>query len=460
MKIHEDSLTLLGSSSTDGVALSMNRVAAGLSGEHWLPQGHRYRRRRRHGRWKGGHGLLRSDLSTGNVRNDELSEYIGVSAPVHSMDGWSLLGRAIHCLLRGDPYSAVHLAYYAELRAAVAILASQGIGVFNNPHCVIDSDGCCKLVEPVDQDMKQLGNHQWTWLVFQWWSREQRAVELLRKVIRPNGESLGTWVDEMDRARFALEGIGPRWLELWGIDIGRYFADRAARNDASYWPNTINNWEPRTALENYKVVSDIWLTLEPTPEARFAQLDRHLLRIVLTDGYFGATSERRTSETGQRGFGREVESLLRSMGIPDRTRPQWRDFLTSSSTSEPAVIRMANGKARVGDSSHVVEVMSRAIMLLRLSAGASAALLSNAGIEREDLEFWIQAVGTGRGIWQSQEPPDELVDLWTDVDYELEQIDSWIDEGDSSAQEMWGYESKSLAVLGECERVALWGLGL
>ena len=103
------------------------------------PRPHPYRRRGR----RGGNNRLRDDLSNDRINSDRLSEYIGISAPVHSMDGWSFLGRSIHCLSRGDPYIAVHLAYYAELRAALAILAAQGIGVFSYPHCVIDSEGRC-----------------------------------------------------------------------------------------------------------------------------------------------------------------------------------------------------------------------------------------------------------------------------------------------------------------------------
>ena len=79
----------------------------------------------------------------------------------------------------------------------------------------------------------------------------------------------------MNKARFTLEGLGSEWLQLWGIDIHRYFGDRDARNAASYWPNTINSWKPRTTADDYQAISDIWLPLEPTSEARFAELDRH-----------------------------------------------------------------------------------------------------------------------------------------------------------------------------------------
>ena len=475
MNIHEDSLALLDSSSTEGVAMSMGRIAASLPEDHWLSAEHRYRRRRRRGRWSGGHHRLRVDLSKENVHSDALAEYIGISAPVHATDGWSLLGRAIHCLLRGDPYSAVHLAYYAELRAAIAVLASQGIGVFDNRHCVIDSAGSCKLVEPRDRKGKPMGSHQWTWQVFRWWAGQQRSADLLRDVIKPEGISLGIWVNAMSRAQPALDVIGTEWLHLWGIDIGRYFADREARNSASYWPTSIDSWNPRTPIENYQAVADMWSMLEPTSESRFTELDKHLLRAVLVDGYFGATErtiggeavgedEFQTEEeemTETDGFSGEVESLLLNMSMNDPAKSLLKDFLTDSGLEQPAVIQMASGTSKVGESNHVVEVMSRAAMLLRLATGASATLLFDAGIERGDLEFWIQAVGTERGIWPPKEPPDQLVDLWNDVDEVLDDIDSWVQEmTERSAHEMWGAESNEFSLLGECERVALWGLGL
>ena len=457
MKLDTDSLRLLHSSSTEGVSLTMQRVSTGLCGDHWLSPSQRYRDRGR----RRGSNRLRNDLSTDGGRSQEIAEYIGISAPTHSMDGWSLLGRAVHCLLRGDSYSAVHFAYYAELRAALALLASQGIGVYGYPHCIIDMDGCCRIVKPVDEEGARIGTHPWTWLAFQWWAQEPRAIDVLRKVISPNGESLGTWIEAMKSARFALEGIGARWLGLWGIDIDRYFGDRDARNIASYWPNTINAWGHRTAAQNYKAISDIWMPLEPTSEARFAHLDKHLLRIVLSQGYYGASGHMPMSQDGKIGFETEVESLLRNMGMDDSTKTLWKSFLTDfTAFEEPSVIQSANGDAKVGETSHVVEVMSRATMLLRLATGASAALLSDAGIEREDVDFWIQTIGDGRGMWRSTEPPDDLIDLWGDVEVVLDQIDDWMGGDERSMQEVWASESRGIGILGECERVALWGLGL
>ena len=85
---------------------------------------------------------IKSDASARRIRCPlHLAQYISASSLLHSSDGWSYLGKALLSILRGDPHRAVHLAYYAELRAAVSLLATEGIGIFNNRHFVIDAPG-------------------------------------------------------------------------------------------------------------------------------------------------------------------------------------------------------------------------------------------------------------------------------------------------------------------------------
>ena len=456
MEIHEDALDLLGKSSPNGVALAMNRVASNLNGGDWLSRSHRYRDRR------GGRGNFRfkDDLSNRRVNADEMAEYIGVSAPVHSLDGWALLGRAIHSLLRGDPYSSVHLAYYAELRAALSLLATQGIGVFDRVHCVIDEKGDCTLVDALDECKETIGSHQWTWLVFQWWAEHARAVQVLGKVIQPGGEPLETWIAAMSKAQFALQQIGSEWLHMWGMDIGRYFADREARNLASYWPNTVNSWGARTAVKDFEQVAGLWLSLEPTAATRFASIDRHLLRIVLQRGYFGASGHQRTSQAGLSGLAIEVDSVIREMALGDSLGESWQSFLADGQGEPLAVIQLAGSKTKVGRSEHVVEVVARATMLLRVATGASAILLSESGIGRGDVAGWLESIGAGRGLWLAGNPPGDLVDLWRNVGEVMDDIEDVLDEGDKSRLEIWEQSTHGVNVFGECERVGLWGLGL
>src|ERR1700685_1183046 len=75
-------------------------------------------------------GKISSDSSAGGkIRNPRhLSQYIAASCILHCSDGWSYLGKAIMSLLRGDPHRCRHLAYYAELRAVMSLVATEGIG--------------------------------------------------------------------------------------------------------------------------------------------------------------------------------------------------------------------------------------------------------------------------------------------------------------------------------------------
>src|SRR5262245_42087950 len=65
------------------------------------------------------------------VDDSALVAYVAASGPCHVIDGWSFIGRAIDSMLRGDTYGAIHLGYYAELRAAMALLACEGVGIFS-----------------------------------------------------------------------------------------------------------------------------------------------------------------------------------------------------------------------------------------------------------------------------------------------------------------------------------------
>ena len=86
-----------------------------------------------------------------------LSQYIAASCVLHCADGWAYLGKAILAVLRGDPHRSRHFGYYAELRAAMSLLASEGIGVFDKKHAVIDARNSVALFTG------NYGTHQFAW---------------------------------------------------------------------------------------------------------------------------------------------------------------------------------------------------------------------------------------------------------------------------------------------------------
>ena len=99
------------------------------------------------GRWLGANNRYKQETSkqvkadAGGFTDSNLTEYIGASTLGHCFDGWSYLGRATEAELAGDPGSARHLGYYAELRAAMSLLAGDGIGIFNNSHVSVNGSG-------------------------------------------------------------------------------------------------------------------------------------------------------------------------------------------------------------------------------------------------------------------------------------------------------------------------------
>jgi len=98
----------------------------------WISDSNRYR--------KNFCGRVKSDVDTSKVNPRGIAEYIATSSPSHAIDGWAFLGRAIGCTLSRDTYSAVHFAYYAELRAGMAILAACGIGIGDKNHLVLQGN--------------------------------------------------------------------------------------------------------------------------------------------------------------------------------------------------------------------------------------------------------------------------------------------------------------------------------
>ena len=464
MALVPSTLASLQTASNAGVKIAMNRVASNLSVDHWFAQHHVYRASPSVSRYE----RLQRDIRDGNVNDEALAEYVSVSAPTHTLDGWSLLGRSVNCLLMGDPYNAVHLAYYAELRATIAILASEGIGIFNQNHCIVDRNGNCQLIQVVDKRYNRngnpyrarLGTHECAWSVFEWWANEGRSIDVLRQVIKPDRRDLGTWIDATTKSGFSFEAIGSEWLKLWGIDVKQFFGDRDSRNDVSYWPNTINSWGTRTVFEQCLTISDIWAFLEPEPESRFAMLDRHLLRNVLYEGFRSATDDETVSTPSPDGFDGEIRTIFRNLGLNGSTEDYWRNFLTDSNLEDPIVLQLAGKQSILGGETHVLEVISRATMLLRLATGASADLLFDAGILREDISFWIESIGIDRGLWAKSDSPNDLYELWTDVQEELE---TWYELRQHSGldiQTIWKQHTDSVTILSEYEKVALWGLGL
>jgi hypothetical protein len=398
-----------------------------------------------------------------NVNHKQLSQYILVSAPLHCADGWDYLGRAIDCLARGDADVARHLGYYAELRAAMSLLAAEGIGVFNNRHFVLDHSYTCRLL-PKSQG-RDLRTHEIAWLCLEHWANRKTSTDLLEEIISPGGIPLRNWLDDFGVT--SKRPIGSEWLISWGLDLRRLSDDREARNEASYRPTRLIPKMSLDAIACSEFLRNLWALYQPYGDSRFEALDRHLLRLTLRKAYKAITGN--DVQADLHGFEMRIDKMLRDTipsgavpgGLPEKV---WSDFLTGRLRPDtPVLFIEASRTDSIDNPRHHLQVIARSALLLRVATGACARLLREIDLGSTDLEFWWQPLGEEMGLWEPNIEPEELTDLWADVELALEEIRDWevANQGRQvSFARWWRERAQPISVLGGCERIALWGLGL
>ena len=382
----------------------------------------------------------------------ELAQYIAASAVLHANDGWSYLGRAISCLMVGDPHRALHLAYYAELRACMSLLAGVGIGIFNHSHYVIDApDSTKRLNSPY-------GTHEVVWLALEFWSRQPASGSLFTRLIRPEGISLDDWFAPIGGVA-TLAAQAHDWFIQWGMDLNFTIDDRNARNESSYRPDGIPlSWEiPSTDVLEF--TKDLWLTLEPSDQSSFEQVDQHILRLALGNQFHGLTGEQPSDSNPN--FVAYIAKVVQMRGLPESATRRWIDFLLRRRVATDPQIFTASGSKPANAASDPIGMLSRAVLLLRVATGSAHDLLKQAGFDTMGLSFWWGAIGAARGLWKPSTPPDQLKDLWADI------YDTLLEVGDVSTSDPAAFSSINglvhemggpLSTLCSHERVGLWGL--
>lgn len=386
------------------------------------------------------------------VQRRNLAQYIAASVSLHANDGWSYLGRAVACVLAGDAHRALHLAYYAELRAAMSLLASSGIGIFNNRHFVVPA------VNSTSKLNSGLGTHMTAWLALEHWAQQPSSGALFTNLIRPEGRKLDDWFQPQGgAATLAPQARG--WFMQWGMDLGLATKDREARNQTSYRPDGIPaTWEA-SAKDGLEFVRDTWSALEPSSNSSFEQIDRHILRLALERYFQGLHG--RAAIAADSAFIALVKTTVDAQSLADPTSQRLKKFLLRQVAPSDPLIFSYSTMAPGIPATDALAVLSRAVLLLRIATGSASDLLQQAGFAADVLSFWWQKLGEARGLWTPGSPPTALTDLWADVEESLNELVA-VEASDPTALESvnsvaFGMEGR-LNVLSSHERVGLWGL--
>ena len=412
------------------------------------------------GKWLGPQNPYRTEVletiqehtQTDGLEHRDLIEYIAVSAIHHCFDGWSYLGHALQAEMACDPDVARHLGYYAELRAAMGLLASEGIGVFNRTHVVVCSEGKCHPIAAI-------GTHQFVWKALEHWA-DANAQDVLLRVKILSDLPLSDWLEQFSSG--GVQALAADWLTSWGLDLRRYADDRIARNTASYRPTALVSSGPRTIDEIMRSVLQFWSGFQPTGSATFHDLDLWLLRFIL-EAVFRAHRGKSAHDASEEYLDR-VDRMLDGLGLFDASKQSVRQFLDPKEKRPAQILADARGTLSVSDVNHSKQLLARAAMLLRLATGCARELL--AGVEgepRDLLQFWWSQPGVSRRLWRTDDPPSPFSDLWEDVSESMDSVEGWLNNDratDPCAHDFWNEHAADASMLSTTERICLWGLGL
>ena len=356
--------------------------------EHWLNNRHPYN-----------NNIIRTLRKNSDIDGVKLGEYIACSTLLHLFDGWNYLSRAFDAASSGDRGSAYHLAYYGELRAAISLLATEGIGIFNRRHIALNA-----RLEPTEfRRGKSSGTHQATWLLLSAWSRESGRAARLLQAITVESKSLSEWLAAVGVVDAARELVAKQWLNAWSIDLKTMSADPRRRNEISYRPSRIRPQGAQPVdpiLEMANPIFNSWAELDPNLGWAPAALDLSLLRQAIRLAIRSGLSNYST-------FNQAVRSLQNDMA--DAT---FQELRTGRATAD-TVFREAEINSLQGNIA--TPILARSLLLLRLASASTASLFDAAGVTKADLKFWWAALGTDLGWWDAPEDIEMFSDLWSDV---------------------------------------------
>lgn len=437
----------LSGASRSAIAAAMGQLPIACENpSQWLPTGHRYDA-------ADISRILRQDTKESTIDGPALAQRMAASLPSHVLDGWSLFSRAVHCLIRGDTRASVHLGYYAELRAVLAIVASEGIGIFDKQHFVLAPDGTAHRLCSEEGVPTESGTHSTIWPVYDWWIQQPTALDLITRVIQPAGKAIQEWFNVPERDDLYVVQSAREWLIDWGLDLKRMDKDRGARNASSYGPSALHRWKTIERPESVRIVTDLWRMFDPTGSSRFEQIDRLFLRRIFLRAFRSQTMRKPGSKNWNLEIGRFVDRFLDDHADNHHVqmdRPTWRRFLVEAEGSgDTSLLAYASESSNSDALYFPVEMLSRAALLLRLASGSCGHHLVQANSDWESLMFWLDDIGTRRGFWAPRWYPENAIELWTDIVEVLDDI-----EEDSTDPEFG--QSK----LEECERIGMWGFGL
>lgn len=189
---------------------------------------------------------------------------------VHAAEGWRFLSSALTALLAHGEKQAIHYAYYAELRAALSLLASYGLRVKYPNSTYLDVRG-----DEQSASWRKELTHKLVWRLWSDWARTSPAEDLFLDGLRVHpAVSLRHFKDAISTVSASAN------LTAWARDL-QLDNEHTARNHASYEAGYSREDLRFMEASDFEFVRELWSLAEPT--AVGLQFEVKLVRWMLKD---------------------------------------------------------------------------------------------------------------------------------------------------------------------------------
>lgn len=400
-----------------------------------------------------GHAAIRGELPPKwnrfrNVNTSDAIDAVAAAAPQHCMDGWAYVSRALGSLLAGDLHAARHLAYYAQLRSGLSILANLGIGIFNGVNFAISSPTNLVRIDPENSGQrtnKGMGTHTAVWEALSAWSSSDTTASIFLDLIRIRSSTLTDCISSLWPG-FSAVTSASNLIQAWGIDLQRGVNEHRQRNISSYAPQALNPL-PQRVTETLGFVEELWTLFEPSAGPNFDNLDRHLLRMLFWKQHDLISNLPRD----QGALGTQFRYLPAQVAAIAT-----QDFLTGATEPNvPGLLKLARATT---DPALPSEMISRALLLLRTATSLTYENLVAAGVNcaNGDLRQWLDVVATDRGFWKPGTALANTTDLFADVSIALMDLAKSKPADPAYLYDWLCNTQKGVPTITEAERIGVW----
>jgi hypothetical protein len=182
------------------------------------------------------------------------SESLAAESLVHLAEGWKYFSISLSAYMSGATRVSLHNSYYAELRAAISLLAAAGIRIAFPNHSFIDRVG-----SNVVPQWRAARTHTLVWELWQDWSKSTTASSLIldQWKIHPR-------ISLRDVQSIFVALSPASTLKAWGFDLLELQDDHNARNEASYEATAARQPIDVRTEAHQEFVRNIWHLLQPS----------------------------------------------------------------------------------------------------------------------------------------------------------------------------------------------------